>query len=112
MTAGRHAAQLRPLLVGQQLVAVYRRGVALPALAGARVLSVEARGLDLVIALDRDASLEVHLGLGGGWRRARRPLPEDFALRAADLALVTDGDVFLCRARRAELVRAAGRPRR
>ncbi len=105
----RHAARLRPLLVGKILVGVYRRGQPVPALAGARVTSVEPRGKHLRIALDRGAVIHVHLGMNGSWRRARRPLPEDFAPRAADLAVVTDDDVLLCRARTVELVRAPAR---
>ena len=102
----RHALALAPLLEGKTLVAAYQRGLAVGRLAGARVLSVEARGKHLLIATDRDVVVHVHLGMNGGWLKARGPLAEPWRLQRADLALVTDEHVLLCRARTVELVHA------
>jgi endonuclease-8 len=102
----RHAAELRPLLVGKPLRAAYSRGLPIPRLAGATVVAVEPRGKHLLIETDRGFVAHVHLGMTGGWRRLRAPLGDAWRLRTADLALVTDGDVLLCRARTVELMRA------
>src|SRR5262249_40799047 len=99
----RHALALAPLLVDKTLEAAYQRGLLVGRLAGARVLSVEARGKHLLIATDRDLVAHVHLGMNGRWLKARRPLAEPWRLERADLALVTDEHVFLCRARTVEL---------
>ena len=101
----RNALALAPLLVDRTLVAVYQRGLPVERLAGARVVSIEARGKHLLIATDRDLVAHVHLGMNGGWRKARAPV-ETWRLERADLALVTDEHVFVCRARTVELVRA------
>jgi endonuclease-8 len=103
----RHAAQLRLLLVGKPLVAVYQRGLAVPRLGGATVTSIEPRGKHLLIETDRGLVAHSHLGINGGWRRVARPLADEWRIQRADLALVTAENVLLCRARTVELVRSA-----
>src|SRR2546423_9124146 len=105
-TIHRNAAHLRPLLVGKPLVAAYQRGLAIPRLAGATVTSIEPRGKHLLITTDHGVVAHVHLGMNGRGRRAARPLPDEWPLQRADLALVTADDVLLCTARTVELIRS------
>lgn len=106
-TVHRHAAQLGPLLVGVALEKVLRRGATLGSLAGAKVLSVEARGKHLLVALDNRYVLHVHLGINGRWRVTPRAESEAWSWPRADLALVTAGHVFLAKARTVEVLQAA-----
>lgn len=72
-------------------------------LAGHRIGSVEARGKHLLLHLDGDWTLRVHLGMHGRWRRqhVREPKPAH-----ATVVLVTGEVAYVCaRAYRAELVR-------
>ena len=99
-----HAATLAQLLVGAPLRAVFCRGVELRALRGHQVTQVEALGKHLVLRFDDGAAVRVHLGLSGGWRRARAATRE--AMAQAELALATDAVTLLGRARQVEWTRA------
>jgi endonuclease-8 len=102
----RHAARLAPLLVGEEVEQVLRRGLPQPALAGAVVLSVEARGKHLLVTTDRRAVLHVHLGINGGWRVLERAAAGAEVARA-DLALLTASRALLARARTVEILQQA-----
>ncbi len=66
----RHAALLRPLLVQQVIVAADSRWPQIgPRLVGRRVIGVQARGKNLLIALDDQTTIRVHLGMKGSWRQ-------------------------------------------
>ena len=103
-----NAAALRPLLVGRALVAVRGRGgVEHTALAGRSVTSVEARGKHLLIALDDDTVIRVHLRMRGQWHRYRPGEPWRYPSGAATLVLETKTDVLVCfRAQDVEITRA------
>lgn len=86
------------------LVALRGRGE-LAGLAGRRVEAVEARGKHLLIHLEGDWSVRVHLGMNGRWRRLhtreRRP-------RSPTVLLVTGDTAYVCeRAYQAEAVRTS-----
>jgi endonuclease VIII len=65
------AAALRPLLVGQTIVAARARvpGPMLHKVVGAHVSEVETRGKHLVIHFDNGLALHTHLRMGGSWHR-------------------------------------------
>jgi endonuclease-8 len=74
-------------------------------LAGKRVESVEAHGKHLLVHIETDWTLRVHLGMHGNWRklhvRERRPPRPTVVLVVGDVAYVCS------RAYRAELIRTA-----
>jgi endonuclease-8 len=79
----RHAElRIAPLLEGRRLERVwFRRSLALTPRAGQRVESVRAVGKHLLIELDRNLTLDTHLGMGGWWstmpsERTPRPGPK------------------------------------
>jgi endonuclease-8 len=68
-TVHRHAALLRPLLVGGHVEdAASRWPEQVRGVVGCTVRSVEARGKHLLVGLDDDTTLRVHLGMKGKWR--------------------------------------------
>jgi endonuclease-8 len=76
----RHAEQrIAPLLEGQRLEHVwFRKPLRLAPRAGQMVESVHAVGKHLLIELDRNLTLDTHLGMGGWWStmpRDRTPEP-------------------------------------
>ena len=86
------------------LVALHDRGE-LEELSGRAVEAVRARGKHLIIEIEGDWSLRVHLGMNGRWRRlhARERRP-----RQATVVLVTGEVAYVCeRAYRAETVRTS-----
>jgi endonuclease-8 len=103
-TIHRIARALDRDLTGQKLVRLAVRDLGLiRELAGKQVLSSRAHGKHLLLAIEGDWTLRVHLGMHGRWRRfpaSVSPPPNHTALlEAADL-------VWVCyRAYRAELVR-------
>lgn len=77
----------------------------IPELAGLRVESVEARGKHLLVRIEGDWTLRVHLGMKGRWvrRHVRERVPRDVSA-----LLVTGETAFICeRAYTAELMRTA-----
>ena len=73
-TLARIAAVLRPLLVGQAIVAARGRpgGAQLGRVTGSTVTSVSNRGKHLLIDFDNGLTLHTHLGLHGSWQRHPR----------------------------------------
>ena len=65
------AAALRPLLVGQPILAARARapGPAIERVVGTRVTSVEPVGKHLLIRFDNGLALHTHLRMGGTWHR-------------------------------------------
>ena len=70
-TLARIATVIRPLLVGQAIVAARGRpgGAQLERVVGRTVESVKARGKHLLIGFDNGLTLHTHLGLQGSWQR-------------------------------------------
>lgn len=64
---------LRPILVGQRVVAARGRpgGAQLGRVVGSTITSVEHRGKHLLIDFDNELTLHTHLGLHGSWHRYR-----------------------------------------
>ncbi len=90
------AAALRPLLVGVPLLAVEIRHHPQPDLVGRHATRVESRGKHLLIHIEGNAVLHVHLGMTGAFHRyspgERWQKPEGMAR----LVLVTETDVVVC----------------
>jgi endonuclease-8 len=65
------AAALRPLLVGQPIVAARARvpGPQLQRVIGTRVTAVEPQGKHMLIRFDNGLTLHTHLRMGGTWHR-------------------------------------------
>ena len=87
-TLYRHAATLRPILVGKTVLGLYRHGIATP-LAGRLVESVEATGKHLIITLERGATVHIHLGIGGRILRLRATAVEPAQWGSANLVIKT-----------------------
>ena len=92
------AAALRPLLVGQQILAAQARtpGPQIQRVIGSRVLSVEPMGKHMLIRFDNGLTLHTHLRMGGTWHHyapgERWRLP---AFRAR-VALTVPDHVVVC----------------
>jgi endonuclease VIII len=65
------AAALRPLLVGQQILAAHARtpGPQIERVIGSHVTAVEPLGKHMLIRFDNDLALHTHLRMGGTWHR-------------------------------------------
>lgn len=103
-TAHRIARLLRAELSGRTLDGLELRDLgAVNELAGRRIDSVEAAGKHVLVHLEGDWSLRVHLGMHGRWRRqhVREARP------ASPAAVIVTGETaYVCdRAYRAELLR-------
>lgn len=106
-TIHRHAAALDRDLSGRVIEHLELRDTGpVNELVGARLTSVRAHGKHLLVHLDGDWSLRVHLGMKGRWRRLApggRPPPRPTVLIRAG------GRAWACvRAYQAELVRTPG----
>lgn len=104
-TIHRLAAQLRPDLVGEPVVALrLRTHGELPRFVGQRVEAVEALGKNLLIVLSSAWVLHVHLGLRGRTRRLPGSTPIERIPMGAPVVLATRRVTFAClRAARADL---------
>jgi endonuclease-8 len=73
-TLARIASVLRPLLVGQRIVAARGRpgGVQIGRVVGSTCVKVENRAKHLLIDFDNGLTLHTHLGLHGSWNRYPR----------------------------------------
>ncbi len=107
-----HAEQLRPRLVGRVVASAFSRWPSVvQGLVGCAVRSVEPLGKHLLIGLDDDTTLRVHLGMKGKWHRLgpaeRLPIsPGNVSLR-----IDTPGDGLVCtKAPTVERFRTRDRP--
>ncbi len=66
-TIHRIARTLRPLVCGAELTSFEAKHVEVPALTGARIESIEARGKNLVIQFSTGVALCTHLRMHGSW---------------------------------------------
>lgn len=84
-------------LEGRELREVRLRGIfRAETLAGQRVRSVQALGKHLLIALEGDPVIRVHLGMHGAWHRYRPREPWKRSSRGATVVLATDRAVLVC----------------
>lgn len=91
------AASLRPLLDGKVLGRVELRDVTNSRLlAGRRVLELETVGKHLLIHLDNDHLVRVHLGMHGSWHRYRQGERWRRSRSSAKVILETDQSVVVC----------------
>jgi endonuclease-8 len=108
-TIARHAARLRPLLVGAPLVEVRHRGAVLHDLEGDVVESIDTHGKHLWLRLRGGQALHVHLGMEGGWTllspEGLRASPRARLESASLVLLVARGGALCHRAPTVELLR-------
>jgi endonuclease-8 len=110
-TIARIAAAIRPDLVDRVLCAARcRREGVVGGLPGRRITAIETVGKHMLLHLDDDTTLRVHLGLGGSWHRyapgEHWKKPRDqmaLVLETADDVLVCFGAPTVERLRRREL---------
>ncbi len=96
-TVHKVAAVVRQELAGRLLTGCLLRGVpGSERLAGARVLEVEALGKHLLIHLDREVMIRVHLGMRGSWHRYPAGAPWKRSRQAAGVVLETEDTVLVC----------------
>lgn len=84
------AAALRPDLEGRRLRAVELWGRPVAAYSSRRVIGVESRGKNLLLHLDGDETIRVHLGMHGSWHRYTEGERWQRAPRRASLVLRTE----------------------
>ena len=92
------AAALRPLLVGQEILAAGARapGPAIEHAVGSRVLSVEPLGKHLLIRFSNGLALHTHLRMGGSWHRYRPGEPWRLPAWQARVVLEVREHVIVC----------------
>lgn len=90
------AAALRPMLLGQPLVAAESRYLRLPALRGRAAEGIESRGKHLWIEFGALGGLRTHLGLYGTWHRYRPGARWKRPVHRAAVVLTTRSDVVVC----------------
>lgn len=96
-TVHKVAAVLAAELEGRQLAQVRLRGVfRAEALAGSTVRSVEALGKHLLVSLEGDPVIRVHLGMRGAWHRYRPGEKWKRSAHGASAVLSTDRTVLVC----------------
>jgi endonuclease VIII len=97
-TLVRTAAGLRPYLVGKRVTAASARapGPRAERLVGARVLSVDAAGKNLLIRFDNGLEVRTHLRMHGSWHRYRPGERWRRAAGRARLVIEVPGSVAVC----------------
>lgn len=96
-TVAKVANVLRKELDGELLTRCVIRGVyGSERLAGARVIEVETLGKHLLIHLDRDVQLRVHLGMHGSWHRYPHGVRWKRPQSTAAVVLETQSIVLVC----------------
>ena len=96
-TVHKVAAVVRKELDGEVLTACTLRGIyGSERLAGARVLEVEPLGKHMLIHLDRDIQVRVHLGMHGSWHRYPPGARWKRSRSAAGLVMETEATVLVC----------------
>lgn len=102
------AARLRPVLVGKEMVRFeLRERGAIGFLAGRRVEAIDVHGKHMMIAMEPDWVLRVHLGMNGSWS-VHAPGQRRWPRSEARVIVETAEHVVVCfRASTAELTRAS-----
>jgi endonuclease-8 len=97
-TLFRTAAGLRPHLLDRKVVAATARqpGPRAGLLVGTTIVSVEARGKNLLIGFDSGLELRSHLGMHGSWHRYRPGEPWRRAPARARIVIEVAGSVAIC----------------
>jgi len=97
-TIYRTATRLRPLLVGQQILAARSRDASLPAesLIGRSFSAVESRGKHLLQHVDDGRTLHSHLGMHGSWHIYRPGQPWQKPEQWATLVVEVPDIVCVC----------------
>lgn len=97
-TLARTAAGLRPYLVGRTVTAASARapGPRVERLLGAQILSVDARGKNLLIRFDNGLEVRTHLRMHGSWHRYRPGERWRRAPGRARLVLEVPGTIAVC----------------
>ncbi len=96
-TIAKVAAVLRRELDGEVLTRCLVRGVyGSERLAGARVIEVETLGKHLIVHLDRDLQIRVHLGMRGSWHRYPHGAKWKRSPSSAAVVLETENIVLVC----------------
>ena len=97
-TLFRTAAALRPHLVHRTVLAARARqpGPRAALLVGTTIVSVEARGKNLLIGFDNGLELRSHLGMHGSWHRYRPGEPWRRAPARARIVIEVPGSVVVC----------------
>lgn len=103
-TIHRLANRLRPVLVGEDL----RVDIDYRPRRGGRVESVEAYGKNLLIGLDDDRVLRVHLGIGGTWAPLASRKPHKLVVRTAEQAWAVGHPLHVQLVARKQLVKLIG----
>lgn len=96
-TVHKVAAVIRKEIDGEILTRCLLRGIyGSERLAGARVLEIEALGKHLLVHLDRDIQVRVHLGMRGSWHRYPVGAPWKRAASTAGVVFETARSVLVC----------------
>jgi endonuclease-8 len=97
-TLFRIAEGLRPYLLDRVVVAATARqpGPRAGLLVGTTIVSVEARGKNLLVGFDSGLELRTHLGMHGSWHRYRPGEPWRRAPARARIVLEVPGSVAVC----------------
>ncbi len=97
-TLHRTAAALRPHLVDRAVLAARARlpGPRADLLVGTTVVSVDARGKNLLIGFDSGLELRTHLGMHGSWHRYRPGETWRRAPARARIVIEVPGSVVVC----------------
>jgi endonuclease VIII len=92
------AAALRPLLLGQQILAARgkRPGPAIERVVGSHVTSVEPIGKHMVIRFDNGLALHTHMRMVGTWHRYAPGEPWKIAAWKARVVLEVPAHVVVC----------------
>jgi endonuclease-8 len=92
------AAALRPLLIGQQILAARARtpGPAIERVVGSHVTAVEPIGKHMVIRFDNGLALHTHLRMAGTWHRYAPGEPWKIAAWKARVVLEVAAHVVVC----------------
>lgn len=91
------AARIGPLLRGATVAAAESRWPRVAqGLEGCRILSVEPIGKHLLIELDDDTTLRIHLGMKGSWRASPAAKAPKLSLGRVSLRLDTEAHTVIC----------------
>jgi endonuclease-8 len=105
------AARLRPHLVGATVEGLFLRERGdVPSLRGSKVTAIDTHGKHMLIRLEPDWVLRVHLGMHGRWRMVRAQPPQRYPRSQASVVLATASGVAICTRAMAAALRHADDP--